>query len=129
MEKTGKISVEPVTDHRNLKAWVLTIELTADIYELTKKLPSQERYGLSSQSRGAAVPVASNIAEGAGRGSRKEFIRFLYIASGSINELETQLIIVERTGLAFELNGLADVLKKMYKVKRMIHGLVRALNK
>lgn len=70
--------------------------LVEDIYALTKNFPSDEKYGLSSQIKRAVVSVPSNIAEGAGRKGDKEFIQFIYIAMGSLSELETQLILVNR---------------------------------
>ena len=122
-------SSRSITDHKNLKVWIVGVELATDIYNLTKNLPKEEKYGLCSQMRRAAVSVASNIAEGAARGSRKEFIRFLYIASGSVSELETQLIILENTGLIQENDTLTKIREKLYRVKCMIHGLIRALRK
>jgi hypothetical protein len=79
-----------VKDHRDLKVWKLAVDLATAIYELTKHLPAEERYGLSIQLQRAAVSIASNIAEGAARGSRKDFIRFLRIATGSASELAGQ---------------------------------------
>jgi four helix bundle protein len=126
--KTNKpSSSRSIRDHRNLKVWIAAVELATDIYTLTNKLPSEEKYGLCSQIRRAAVSVASNIAEGAARGSRKEFIRFLYIASGSVTELETQLIIVEKTELIPGNRELLTLQEKLFDIKRMIHGLTRAL--
>ena len=116
-----------IRDHRNLKVWIAAVKLATCIFNFTKNLPAEEKFGLCSQMRNASVSVASNIAEGAARGSRKEFIRFLYIASGSISELETQLIIVEKTELTREDHELTNILAKVHSVKRMIHGLIRAL--
>ena len=77
--------------HKNLKAWQLAVDLSCDVYEITKTYPSDEKFGLISQIRRSAVSVASNIAEGAARNSNKEFLNFLYIARGSLSELDTQL--------------------------------------
>lgn len=128
--KSNKLTANgSITDHRDLKVWIVAVELATDIYNLTKNLPKGEKYGLCSQMRRAAVSVASNIAEGAARGSRKEFIRFLYIASGSVSELETQLIILENVGLIQEKDALIKIRERLYGVKCMIHGLIRALRK
>ena len=81
--------------HRDLDAWKKSIGLVSEIYLLTKKFPPDELYGLTSQMRRAAVSVPSNIAEGAARGSSKEFSRFLSISLGSLAEMETQLLIAE----------------------------------
>ena len=79
--------------HKDLDVWKLSVEFVTEIYEMTKFFPKDEIYGLTSQIRRPAVSVPSNIAEGAGRKSKIEFRRFLYIALGSAAELETQLII------------------------------------
>jgi four helix bundle protein len=79
--------------HKDLDIWKLGISLVSEVYKITQKFPEKEAFGLSSQIRKSAVSIPSNIAEGAARNSKKEFIQFLYIALGSISELETQLII------------------------------------
>jgi len=82
--------------HEKLDIWNLSIDLVEEIYKLTRKFPSDEKFGLINQLRRAAVSVPSNIAEGAARKSDKENIQFLYIALGSLSEIETQLIISNR---------------------------------
>ena len=79
-----------VRNYKELKVWQKSYELTLDIYRATRKFPSEERYGMTSQMRRAAVSVPSNIAEGYGRKSTAEYLRSLYIAYGSNCELETQ---------------------------------------
>jgi len=86
-------------DFRRYEAWTLAYAATRSIYELTGAFPRQEEYGLKSQLRRAAVSAVSNIAEGAGRGSDKDFARFLQMAVGSLNEVETQLLLSEDLGL------------------------------
>jgi four helix bundle protein len=108
---------------QDLVVWQRSIELAKCVYLLTKKLPKDELYGLVSQSRRSAVSVASNIAEGHGRGSSKDFGRFLGIALGSLRELQTQLIIVRELEYA---NPKAE-LDQCEEVARMIHGLVASL--
>ena len=80
-------------DLNKLKLWHEAIALTTRIYQMTANFPVEEKYGLTSQIRRAAVSIASNIAEGAGRNSDREFIHFLAISNGSSYELQTQLII------------------------------------
>ena len=82
--------------HKDLNVWNRSIELVITIYKVTKDFPKEETYGLISQMRRSAISVPSNIAEGAARQSKKEFRQFLYIASGSVSELETQLIICNK---------------------------------
>jgi len=81
--------------HENLDIWKLSIEFVTKVYTLTKEFPSEEKFGLISQMRRAAISIPSNIAEGAARKSNKEFLQFLYISLGSIAEIDTQLIISE----------------------------------
>ena len=80
-------------NYRELIAWQKAKSLALDVYRCTRRFPKDEIYGLSSQMRRAAVSVPSNIAEGKGRYSQKEFVQFLYHARGSLLELETQLSI------------------------------------
>lgn len=82
--------------HRDLEVYKFSMDFVVKVYEITKQLPSEEKFGLFSQSRRAAVSIPSNIAEGAGRSSTKEFKRFLDIANGSLSELETQLVLMEK---------------------------------
>jgi four helix bundle protein len=84
--------------HKKLVAWQKAMDLVERIYELTRKLPREEVYGLSSQLRRAAVSVPSNIAEGAAGRSSTQFRNYLSVAIGSLNELVTQLEIVWRIG-------------------------------
>ncbi len=81
---------------KELKVWQKSIELVIEVYKLTNKFPKEEKFGLISQINRAAVSIPSNIAEGAGRNSNKEFSRFLSIAMGSCFELDTQFIISEK---------------------------------
>jgi four helix bundle protein len=86
--------------HRDLEVYKVSMDLVMKIYELSKFLPADEKFGLVSQIRRSTVSIPSNISEGASRSSTKEFIRFLDIANGSLSELETQLSIIERLGFA-----------------------------
>jgi four helix bundle protein len=84
---------------KELKIWNKAIDLTVEVYKATANFPSDERFGLTSQLRRSAVSIPSNIAEGAGRNSNKEFSNFLGIANGSSYELQTQLVIANRLSL------------------------------
>ena len=84
--------------YREIKAWQKSIEFVVDIYSCTRSFPKDELYGLTSQLRRAAVSVPSNIAEGKGRRTDKEFLLYLHHARGSIFEVETQLTIAGRLG-------------------------------
>lgn len=105
-----------VKTHKDLKIWKRGLELVTDIYKLTKKFPKEEMYGLSSQMRRAAISYPSNIAEGAARSSKSEYIRFVYIALGSLSELETQVIISKNLGYTSDIEKLLneiEILRKM----------------
>ena len=84
--------------HKDLEVYKLSLTLVENIYKLTQSFPASENFGLTSQLRRASISLPSNIAEGSSRGSTKDFIRFLNIASGSLAEIETQLVIAERIG-------------------------------
>ena len=79
--------------------WHEGIELVADVYRLTKDFPIDERYGLTAQIRRASVSVPSNIAEGYGRATRGEYLNHLSVAGGSLNEVETLLVVCSRLGI------------------------------
>ena len=87
-----------VKTHKDLKIWTESMNMVTDIYKSTLSFPKEEIYGLTSQIRRSAVSIPSNIAEGAARKSEKEFKQFLYIALGSLSELETQLLIACNIG-------------------------------
>src|SRR6266850_2585619 len=84
--------------HKKLVAWSKSMDLVQEVYEISKKFPREEIYGLTSQIRRAAVSVPSNIAEGAAGRSTVQFRNYLSVAIGSLNELDTQLEIAQRVG-------------------------------
>jgi four helix bundle protein len=84
--------------HKKLDVWQEGVNLAVTVYGMTDAFPKSEFYGLTSQMRRAGVSIPSNIAEGAGRSSAKEFLQFLVIARGSLSELDTQLTIAHRLG-------------------------------
>lgn len=111
---------------RDLDAWRVAIDLTVDVYRISDGFPETEIYGITSQLRRAVVSVASNIAEGKGRGSDNEFRRYLKIARGSLYEVETQLVIAQKLGFLDEL-GLESVTARVHDIGRLINGLLRYL--
>lgn len=113
-------------NYKELKIWQKAIERSIDIYKLTKEYPETEKYNLSTQMRRSAVSVPSNIAEGSGRNSDKDFDRFLGIAQGSCFELHTQLIISYRLELITE-EEFASLDKKLDELEKMIWGFQKSL--
>jgi len=111
---------------KELKIWNKAIDLTVDVYKATANFPSEERYGLTSQSRRSAVSIPSNIAEGAGRNSNREFNNFLGIANGSSYELQTQLVISNKLNLLSN-DTLDDLLKQIDEVQKMTFAFQRTL--
>ena len=112
--------------HRDLLVWQESIALVKDIYAVTRQLPDEEKFGLTSQMRRAAVSIPSNIAEGAARSSQRELAQFLVIARGSLSELETQLIIAK------ELNYLRETAKieaRIQSIFRLLGGLLSSVKK
>ena len=89
-----------VKSYRDLEVWKKSMDMTVKIYLLTQSFPESERYGLASQIQRAAVSIPSNIAEGYGRGHRKEYLHHLWMANGSLKEVETQLTLAVRLEFA-----------------------------
>ncbi len=113
--------------HEDLDVWKLSMDLVEEVYRLTKKFPSEEKFGLTDQLRRAAVSVPSNIAEGAARQSDKDNIRFLHYSLGSITEIETQLIISNRLGFCdsdITLNQARVVKAKLINYIKYVKSLV-----
>lgn len=113
-------------NYSDLIAWQKAVNLVCDVYAASRRLPQDERFGLTSQIRRAAVSVPANIAEGQGRASTNEFSHFLSIAHGSLREVETHII------LSFGLGFLDEAAKTMLlatasEVGKLISGLARAL--
>lgn len=108
--------------HQSLDCWKLSMELVREVYALTRSFPSDERFGLTSQLRRAACSVPSNIAEGAARETDKEFIRTLYIARGSLAEIETQVEIAVMLGYLQDSARVSDLLRK---VSQTLNGYMK----
>lgn len=109
--------------HKELDVWNEGIELVVKVYEILNKFPKEEKYGMIDQIKKSAVSIPSNIAEGAARNSKKEFLQFLFISLGSISELETQLIISDKLGFLHDKSVLSSLDKEKYKLLGLIKYL------
>ncbi len=112
--------------HKDFSVWKKSIELVTKIYKNTGSFPKTEQYGLTNQMRRSAISIPSNIAEGAGRTSTKEFLYFLSIAIGSVSELETQLIISGNLGF-LETSVPEQLLTEIEDIRKMTFGLMKSI--
>jgi four helix bundle protein len=111
-----------MNQYKNLKVWQKSFDLVIEIYKKTGNFPDKERFGLTTQINRCAVSIASNIAEGAGRNSPKEFNNFLGITLGSSCELETQLMIAHKLDYIKE-KDLKELIGPIEEIQKMIVGL------
>jgi len=117
-----------MNNYKELKLWQKSVELAAKIYELTTSFPKEEVYGLTSQIKRSAISIPSNIAEGAGRNTKRDFNNFLGISTGSSYELETQLIIANK--VCFLSNSaLQDLQGELTQIQKMNYALKHSLTK
>ena len=116
--------MDKINTHKDLNVYKKAMDFVVLIYKTTKKFPSDEKYGLISQMRRAAVSIPSNIAEGAARKNTKEFIQFLYHSLGSAAEIETQLEIAKELGYFHE--GI-ELEKRLHYIINMITKLIKSL--
>lgn len=114
-------------DYKKLNVWKNSMKLVSDIYNFTKKFPKEEVYALTSQIRRSAISIPSNISEGAGRSSEKEFNNFLSFSYGSTCELETQLLIAKNLDYISDIE-LDMLLNDLYQIQKMIFKLKEKLN-
>jgi four helix bundle protein len=115
-----------IQSHRELLVWKRAIHLSVAVYQLTASFPREEIYGLTSQLRRAGVSIASNIAEGYGRGSKGEYKQFLAIARGSNLEVQTQLVIARE--LKFASNTSIDEVDKLtVEIDKMLNTILKKL--
>jgi len=112
--------------HRRLDVWQKSMSLVKKIYDLTENFPKKEIYALSSQMQRSAVSVPSNIAEGAARRSKAEFLQFLNVAQGSLSELDTQLELARILGYINE-NQHKDINSEITLIFKMLSGLIRSI--
>lgn len=105
---------------KELKIWQRSMQLTEDIYRISVDLPQEEKWGMKSQLRRSAISVPSNIAEGAGRNTDGEFNQFLGIATGSLNELYTQLLLSQKLNL-IQIERIQPLLEEIEEIQKMIY--------
>lgn len=115
-------------NYTELEVWKYSRELVKLVYQLTKSFPNEELYSLTNQIRRSAISVPSNIAEGVGRQSNKETLHFLFIAKGSLNEVETQLYLSMDLGYISE-EELENILEKVISNKKLLGGFINYYKK
>ena len=116
------------SDYKQLIVWHKSMDLVVEIYALVKLLPKEELYALSDQMRRAVVSIPSNISEGLGRNSDKEFIQFLSVSRGSLWELETQLEVCERLNY-IDNSKTSKARNLITEISKMINSLANSLHK
>jgi len=112
--------------HKDLEVWKESIELVKQIYGTTKEFPKEEIYGLTSQIKRCAVSIPANIAEGAARRTRKEFINFLYISLGSLSELETLLLVAKKVKI---MSNNTEIFNNIEILRRKLISFIKYINK
>ncbi|HEY8665127.1 MAG TPA: four helix bundle protein [Tepidisphaeraceae bacterium] len=122
--KKGHTSMSNIRTHRDLIAWQLGMRLAKEIYRVTRGMPKQELFGLTSQMRRAAISIPSNIAEGYGRGTTKDYLKHLRISRGSISELSTQYELAITLEMLSTNKQLWDLLEE---ADRVLQGLIRSI--
>ncbi len=113
-------------NYRDLIVWQKAMELVTEIYQHTKSFPEEERYGLTSQLRRSSVSLPSNMAEGYGRNSTQDYVRFLRIANGSLFELQTQLEIARNLGFLIE-ERFSVLFEMSREIERMLSSLIKKI--
>lgn len=119
-------SSKAVRSYRDLLVWQKSMDFVTAIYDVTRRFPKEEMYGLTQQVRRAAISVPSNIAEGSSRRSTQEFLRFINIATGSLAEVETQILLAEKLSYLTN-NDSAVLLHQADEISRMLQGLYHSL--
>jgi four helix bundle protein len=122
----SEVSENRITDYRDLHVWKEAMDLASEVYQVTRRFPRDELFGMTAQMRRAAASVPANIAEGFGREQTRSFIQFLRVAQGSLKELETHVLLAERVALlAPKQSGL--LIGRCEIVGKMLRGLIRSL--
>lgn len=111
-------------NHKDLDVWKESVDFVTEIYKLIQNFPQSEQYGLSSQIKRSAISIPANIAEGCARQSDKETIQFLYVAVGSIAELETELLIAQKLNF---IQNIENIINRLIKIRSLILGLIKYL--
>ena len=114
--------MESNRSYRDLKVWQRSLDLAIEIYRVTRSFPKEELYGLVTQMRRASVSIPSNIAEGQSRKSLGDFKRFINIATGSLSELHTQILIAHRLSY-FERDTFEKLEMESMEIRKMLFGL------
>lgn len=109
-------------NYKKLQVWQESVDLAVDLYKVLQHFPADEKFGIASQIKRSIVSVPSNIAEGAGRHTSKQFVHFLSNANGSACEVDTQLIIANRVGF-IEDDLYAEIENRLNKIQRMLYNL------
>jgi four helix bundle protein len=122
----GIVKYQTINSHKDLLVWQRGMDLVQEIYIITKSMPEEEKFGLTSQIRRAAVSIPSNIAEGWGRKSSGSYVNFLKISNGSCCETETQLLIIEKLDL-IEKNKIEKAKNLLDECGRMLRSLILKL--
>jgi four helix bundle protein len=112
--------------HKKLDVWQTAMSVAKQVYKLTSDFPSDEKFGLVSQMRRAAVSIPSNIAEGAARQGKREFRNFLSMAQGSVSELDTQLELASALGYVSK-ETIDEISSELIRVDKMLTTLIRSL--
>ena len=115
-----------IRSYRDLIAWQKAMALAKRIYGATRLFPKEEVYGLTQQMRRAAASIASNIAEGYGRGSRRDYVRFLHTARGSLYEVETQVLLAKEMSYLTDKQA-ASLLEDTGECSKLLYALIKSL--
>ena len=113
--------------YRDLIVWQKAMKLVTEIYRHTKSFPEDERFGLTSQLRRCSISIPSNVAEGYGRNSTQDYIRYLRIANGSLFELQTQLEIALNLGFLSD-ESFSILFESSREIERMLSSLIKKIN-
>ena len=126
VSRGSRDSSEMLKNYKELKVWQKSYQLSLKVYKITAEFPIEEKYGLTSQIRRAVVSVPSNIAEGYGRKTTTDYIKYLYIAYGSLCELETQILLSRDLNL-IESSNAKVIIDEIHGVERMLKALIKSL--
>jgi four helix bundle protein len=118
----------PEKAHKNLVLWHKAVHLVVSVYGVTRRFPSSERFGLAAQMQRAAVSIPSNVAEGAARKGRKEYLQFVYAARGSLSELDTQVEIAGLLGY-IKPDESSKLQAEIDEVSRLLNGVIAYLSR